>query len=82
MIAVREAVEWGCGKITHNFRLVDFEADQKVLLSSVGKLYLLTGLLANSRTCLYGSLISLIPAARTRRSRHQGWSRSLGLSYA
>jgi hypothetical protein len=58
MSAVREAFEWGFGKITQYFRFVDFKAGQKVLLSPVGKFYLLAGLLANSHTCLYGSLIS------------------------
>ncbi len=58
MSAVREAVEWGFGKVTQYFRYIDFKPGLKVLLSPVGKYYRIAVLLANSHTCLNGSQVS------------------------
>jgi hypothetical protein len=55
MSSVRECVEWEFGKMLMNFAFLDFRKNLKVLLSPVGKYYLVGGLLANCRTCIFGN---------------------------
>ena len=56
MSAVRTSVEWGYGKIVRYFAFMDFSKNLKILLQPVGKLYIVSALLANCNTSLYGSL--------------------------
>lgn len=55
MNQVRISVGWTFGKICQYFYL-DFKRSKKVLLQPVGKFYLVTALMTNYHTCLYGSL--------------------------
>ena len=58
MKEVRVSVEWLFGEIKTYFKFVDFKTQLKVGLSSIGKIYLVCGLLPNARTCLYGNKVS------------------------
>ena len=58
MNEVRVTVEWLFGEIKTYFKFVDFKTQLKVGLRSVGKIYLVCGLLQNARTCLYGNKVS------------------------
>ena len=58
MSSVREAVEWDFGKIINLFGFLDFKKNQKMLLQSVAKYYLVGALFANCHTCLHGGQIS------------------------
>ena len=58
MNKVRVTVEWLFGEIKTYFKFVDFKTQLKVGLSSIGKIYLVCGLLQNARTCLYGNKVS------------------------
>lgn len=58
MSAVRQAVEWGFGKILAEFAFLDFRKNQKILLQEVGAMYKTATLLVNCHTCLYGSQTS------------------------
>ena len=58
MSKVRVSVEWGFGKIVQNFAFLDFKKNLKVLLQPVAKYYLVSTILTNCHTCLYGSLVS------------------------
>lgn len=58
MSSVRVTVEWLFGDIVNNFKFVDFKKNQKVGLSAIGKMYLVSGLLTNAHTCQYGNLTS------------------------
>lgn len=55
MSTVRQAVEWGFGKVIAEFAFVDFRKNQKILLQNVGQMYRVATLLTNCHTCLYGS---------------------------
>lgn len=55
MSAVRTSVEWAFGKIVQYFAFMNFSKNLKVLLQPVGKLYIVSALLVNCHTCLYGS---------------------------
>lgn len=55
MSSVRQAVEWGFGKILTEFAFLDFKKNQKIHLQEVGKMYKVGVLLTNCHTCLYGS---------------------------
>ncbi|KAH7955737.1 hypothetical protein HPB52_003420 [Rhipicephalus sanguineus] len=55
MSTVRQAVEWGFGKVIAEFAFVDFKKNQKILLQNVGQMYRVATLLTNCHTCLYGS---------------------------
>ena len=54
----RCSVEWLFGDISNYFRFLDFNKNLKVQLSSVGKMYMVCGLLRNALTCLYGNRTS------------------------
>lgn len=58
MSSVRQAVEWGFGKIVGLFAFVDFKKNQKVFVQNVPRMYKVTGILANCHTCVYGSQVS------------------------
>ena len=55
MSQVRIAVEWVFGDIITYFKFLDFKKNLKIGLSSVGKFYIVSALLRNSLTCLYGN---------------------------
>lgn len=52
---VRQAVEWGFGKIVVEFTFLGFKKNQKLFLQDVGKMYREGTILTNCHTCLYGS---------------------------
>lgn len=58
MSEVRVTVEWLFGEIKTFFKFVDFKPQMKICLSSIGKSYLVCGLMQNARTCLYGNKVS------------------------
>ena len=53
--AVQIAVEWLFGGITNSFKFLDYKKNLKIGLSSVGKMYVVSALLRNAITCLYGN---------------------------
>ena len=55
MSEVRVAVEWIFGDIVNYFKFIDFKKNLKIGLSAVGKLYVVSALLRNALTCLYGN---------------------------
>lgn len=58
MSAVRTSVEWLFGDIINYFKFMDFKKNLKIGLSSVGKMYIVSAILRNALTCLYGNLTS------------------------
>ncbi|CAN7943582.1 unnamed protein product [Ixodes hexagonus] len=59
MSSVRQAVEWGFGKVASSFAFVDFKKNQKIMLQQVPEMYQAATLLTNCHTCLYGSQTSM-----------------------
>ncbi|KAH8009893.1 hypothetical protein HPB51_021691 [Rhipicephalus microplus] len=59
MSTVRQAVEWGFGKVAADFAFVDFHKNLKVTRQRMGRMYKVTTLLTNCRTCLYDSQVSM-----------------------
>ncbi len=55
MSQVRVSVEWIFGELVSYFKFVDFKKNLKLGLSPVGKTYMVSALLRNALTCLYGS---------------------------
>mgnify|MGYP000480076068 FL=1 len=55
MSAVRSSVEWLFGDIVNSFKFLDFKKILKLMLSSIGKMYVVCVLLRNALTCLYGN---------------------------
>ena len=51
-------VEWLFNDIINYFKFMDFKKNLKVGLSSVGKMYIVSGLLRNALKCLYGNSTS------------------------
>ena len=58
MSSVRESVEWLFNDVTNYFKFLDFKKNLKIGLSSVGKMYVVSALLRNALTCLYGNQTS------------------------
>lgn len=58
MSTVRQAVEWGFGKVITEFAFLDFKKNQKILLQRVPLMYKVGTILANCHTCLYGSQVT------------------------
>ena len=58
MSAVRSSVEWLFGDVVNSFKFIDFKKNLKLLLSSVGKMYVVSVILRNAITCLYGNMTS------------------------
>ena len=56
MSRVRVSVEWVFGDIVNYFAFVDFKKNLKIGLSSIGKMYLVCGIIRNAHTCLYHSV--------------------------
>jgi hypothetical protein len=53
--SVRMCVEWNFSKITTYFAQLDFFRNQKILLSSIGTMYICAAFFSNCHTCFYGS---------------------------
>ncbi len=58
MSSVRVAVEWLFGEIATYFAFNDFKKNSKIGLQSVSKIYPVSCLIFNAKTCLYGSQTS------------------------
>ena len=58
MSTVRSSVEWLFGDIISYFKFLDFKKNLKLGLSSVGKMYIVSAILRNGLTCLYGNTTS------------------------
>ena len=58
MSTVRSSVEWLFGDIINYFKSLDFKKNLKIGLTSVGKMYIVSALLQNALTCLYGNQTS------------------------
>ncbi len=58
MSSVRVSVEWMFGSICNYFALIDMKKQQKINLSAIGKIYVVSALLQNAHTCLYGNIVS------------------------
>ena len=58
MSSVRQAVEWIFGDIVNFFKFLDFKENLKIGLSPVGKMYIVSALLHNARSCFYGTITS------------------------
>ena len=56
MSSVRVSVEWMFGNITKYSSFIDFKGQMKLNLSAIGKMYIVSALLENARTCLYGNI--------------------------
>ena len=57
-VRVSSRVEWMFGNIANYFKFMDFKTNKKIGLSSVAKLYIVSALLRNALTCLYGNQTS------------------------
>lgn len=53
MSAVRSSVEGLFGDIVNSFKFLDFKKKLKLMLSGIGKMYVVSVLLRNAFTCLY-----------------------------
>ncbi|XP_077555345.1 uncharacterized protein LOC144169840 [Haemaphysalis longicornis] len=58
MSTVRQAVEWGFGKIAGLFAFLDFRKNQKLRRQKVARMYKVAAILANCHTSMYGSQVS------------------------
>ena len=58
MSAVRVSVEWIFGDVINYFKFMDFKKNLKIGLSQVGKMYIVSAILRNGLTCLYGNTTS------------------------
>ncbi|XP_070377116.1 uncharacterized protein [Dermacentor albipictus] len=58
MSQVRQAVEWGFGKIVSQFAFLDYKKNQKLLKQEVSQMYKGATILTNCHTCMYGSQVS------------------------
>ena len=58
MSTVRTSVECLFGDIISYFKFLDFKKNLKLGLSSVGKMYIVSTILRNGLTCLYGNTTS------------------------
>ena len=58
MSAVRTSLEWLIGDVVNSFKFNDFKRNLKIFLNSVGKMYVVSVILRNALTCLYGNLTS------------------------
>jgi len=55
---VRVAVEWRFGNIADYFKFIDYKKNLKLGMSAVGKQYIVSVLMRNILTCLYGNTTS------------------------
>ena len=58
MSALRVSVEWIFGDVINYFKCMDFKKNLKIGLSQVGKMYIVSAILRNGLTCLYGNTTS------------------------
>ena len=58
MSSVCASVEWLFGDVVNYFKFLDFKKNLKIGLNCVGKLYVVSAILRNALTCLYGNLTS------------------------
>ncbi|CAN8023026.1 unnamed protein product [Ixodes persulcatus] len=58
MSRVRQAVEWGCGKVVAEFAFLDFKKNQKLLRQQVEQMYKVGTILCNCHTAIYGSQVT------------------------
>ena len=58
MSAVRSSVEWLFGDVVTSFKFMDFKRNLKLMLSSVGKMYVVSVLLRNALTSAHQALKS------------------------
>ena len=58
MSALRVSVEWIFGDVINYFKFMDFKKNLKIGLSQVGKMYIVSAILRNGLTCLYGNTTS------------------------
>ncbi|XP_075741731.1 uncharacterized protein LOC119160041 isoform X2 [Rhipicephalus microplus] len=58
MSSVRQAVEWGFGKIAGLFAFLDFRKNQRLKRQNVSRMYKVGTILANCHTCMYSSQVS------------------------
>lgn len=58
MSSVRVSVEWVFGDIVNYFKFTDYKKNLKVLLSNIGKQYIVCAIFHNALTCLYGNKVS------------------------
>ena len=58
MSSVRVSVEWLFGLVKNYFKFIDFKQIYRIVLSAVGKIYVVCPLLQIANTCLYGNIIS------------------------
>ena len=55
MSALRISVEWLFGDVINSFKFLDYKKNLKIGLNSIGKMYVVSALLCNAITCLYGN---------------------------
>ena len=58
MSATRISVEWLFGDIINYFKFLDFKKNLIIWMSSIGKMYVVSAILRNALTCLYGNQTS------------------------
>ena len=58
MSTVRSSVEWLFGDIISYFKFLNFKKNLKLGLNSVGQMYIVSAILRNGLTCLYGNTTS------------------------
>ncbi|XP_028410552.1 uncharacterized protein LOC114533250 [Dendronephthya gigantea] len=58
MSTVRVSVEWAFGEVVRSFKCLDFKSNLKLGLSCVGKMYLVSAIIQNALSCLYGNITS------------------------
>ena len=58
MSSVRQTVRWIFGDIVNFFKFLDFKKNLKIGRSPAGKMYIVSALLHNARSCFYGTITS------------------------
>ncbi|XP_077522953.1 uncharacterized protein LOC144133675 [Amblyomma americanum] len=58
MSTVRQAVEWGFGRVISQFAFLDFKKNQRLLLQAVPRMYRVAVILTNCHACMYGNQVS------------------------
>lgn len=66
MSAIRSSVEWLFGDVVNSFKFNDFKKNLKLFLNSVGKMYVVSVILRNALTCLYGNLTNFFWSHTTK----------------
>ena len=55
MNRLRVSVDWIFGETLDYLKFLDFKEAFKLQLSTIGKMYIVCGLMQNARTCMYGN---------------------------